>query len=177
MNKSERDARDMKICTRYRATGCAASIAADYGMSKASVFLITKKYGIARHTARGTKPLGEDPKQMKLDPDAYVLVARKATKSFRTAQLWLERAAFLDLHPQSPLYSFNDCGIRRARIKHAMDELVKLGATLNPVHPFKIVFNNSGKYMELTHKQFVVFLANPFFYLLDHKADIRSLLC
>lgn len=177
MNREERKERDAKIVKRYQAGGCAENIARDYGISVAGVYAITQKNNVARWTARGPKKIKEIPESLKLEPEAYLLVARKATKSLATAQLWLNRAAFLDKHPSTPLVTYKDAGISKTKVLAAQRELLKINATLCTVAPFKILFTTGNKYLELTHKQYVVFLAHPFFYILEHKDEVRVLPC
>jgi len=175
MNREERKERDTKLIARYKAGGCAVNIAREYGISVAGVYAVIQKNNVARWTARGPKKLKEIPESLKLEPEAYILVARKATKSLVTAQLWLDRAAFLDKHPASPLVSLKDVGISKTKVLAATRELLKINATLCTVAPFKILFTTGNKYLELTHKQYVVFLAHPFFYIMEHKDEVKTL--
>lgn len=177
MNREERKNRDLLIVERYKERGCAESIARDFGISTSSVYAITQRHKAQRKTSRGVAKLNEDPSKMKLDFDAYTLVARKATKSYKQAQLWLTRANFLDKHPQTPLVSLNDIGASKTKVLKAIRELVKINATLSTVAPFRVIFTASNKYLEMTHRQYIVFLAHPFHYLLDHKEDIQVFTC
>lgn len=175
MNREERLERDKKVIERYKAGGAAANIARDHGISVAGVYAIIGKNNVARWTARGPKKIKEIPESMKLEPEAYILVARKATKSYQTAQSWLNRAAFLDKHPDSPLVTNKDVGVSKTKVLAAIRELAKINATLCTVAPYKILFTTGNKYLELTHKQYIVFLAHPFFYIMEHKDEVKSL--
>lgn len=177
MNREERKERDEKIVARYRAGGAAENIAREYGISVSGVYAITQKHNAPRWTLRGPKKIKEIPESLKLEPEAYTLVARKATKSLARAQMWLNRAAFLDKHPGSPLVSLSDCGISKTKVLAAVRELTKINATLCTVAPYKIMFTTGNKYLTLTHKQYVVFLAHPYFYIMEHKDEVKVLPC
>lgn len=175
MNREERNERDDKIITRYKAGGSVENIARDCGISVAGVYAITRKNNVARWTSRGPKKIKEMPESMKLEPEAYLLVARKATKSLAAAQLWLTRAAFLDKYPGTTLVTHKDVGISKTKVLAAVRELFKIDATLCTVAPFKILFTTGNKYLEMTHKQYIVFLAHPFFYILEHRDEVKTL--
>jgi hypothetical protein len=174
MNREQRKLRDEGVINGYRMGRDVDSLVRDYRISVSGLFTILKRHKVSRNTYRRPNIVKEIPASLKVDADAYALVARKACKSLVTAQFWLNRADFLDNHPGTPLVKLIKIGASRVRVEHAMQQLLKINATLSTVAPFKVLFTEKMRYLPLTTRQYIIFLAHPYFYLMEHKNDIKE---
>lgn len=164
MNKADRAIRDARLIKLYLAGETPTVLAEGFRIGVAAVFSILKRHRVTTASQRIRSGTDTSPHR---DAAANALVMAGYCRCPEKATEYLRRADYFQQNPH--LLKLSEIGITPQKLATANQKLSQIHAYVTGGVPFYVFFTTRNAFMTLTFRELVVFIANPFVYLLTHK--------